>query len=88
MTLSWAFEGGSTPFTVAVPKSLETVHAIAPPQALATVAVLCAAPGVLLTIQTLAQEHLDISLLPDPLAGRLSAGAVEVPGPDAKHYLL
>ena len=30
MTLSWAFEGESTPFTVAVLKSLETVHAIAP----------------------------------------------------------
>ena len=29
MTLSWAFEGESTPFTVAVLKSLETVHAIA-----------------------------------------------------------
>ena len=30
MTLSWAFEGESTPFTVAVLKSLETVHAVAP----------------------------------------------------------
>ena len=30
MTLSWAFEGESTPFTVAVLKSLESVHAIAP----------------------------------------------------------
>ena len=30
MTLSWAFEGESTPFTVAVLRSLETVHAIAP----------------------------------------------------------
>ncbi len=30
MTLSWAFEGESTPFTVAVLKSLETVQAIAP----------------------------------------------------------
>jgi predicted nucleic acid-binding protein len=30
MTLSWAFEGESTPFTLAVLKSLETVHAIAP----------------------------------------------------------
>ena len=30
MTLSWAFENESTPFTVAVLKSLETVHAIAP----------------------------------------------------------
>ena len=30
MTLSWAFEGESTPFTVAVLKSLETDHAIAP----------------------------------------------------------
>jgi hypothetical protein len=30
MTLSWAFEGESTPYTVAVLESLETVHAIAP----------------------------------------------------------
>ena len=30
MTMSWAFEGESTPFTVAVLKSLETVHAIVP----------------------------------------------------------
>jgi predicted nucleic acid-binding protein len=30
MTLSWAFEGESTPFTVAVLKSLETVHAVVP----------------------------------------------------------
>lgn len=30
MTLSWAFESESTPFTVAVLKSLETVHAVAP----------------------------------------------------------
>jgi predicted nucleic acid-binding protein len=30
MTLSWAFESESTPFTVAVLKSLETVHAITP----------------------------------------------------------
>jgi predicted nucleic acid-binding protein len=30
MTLSWALEGESTPFTVAVRKSLETVHAVAP----------------------------------------------------------
>ena len=30
MILSWAFEGESTPFTVAVLKSLETVHAVAP----------------------------------------------------------
>ena len=30
MTLSWAFEGESTPFTVAVLKSLDTVHTIAP----------------------------------------------------------
>ena len=30
MTLSWAFEGESTPFTVAVLKSLESVHAIVP----------------------------------------------------------
>jgi predicted nucleic acid-binding protein len=30
MTLSWAFEGESTPFIVAVLKSLETVHAVAP----------------------------------------------------------
>jgi predicted nucleic acid-binding protein len=30
MTLSWAFEGESTPHTVAVLESLETVHAIAP----------------------------------------------------------
>jgi predicted nucleic acid-binding protein len=30
MTLSWAFEGESTSFTVAVLKSLETVHAVAP----------------------------------------------------------
>jgi predicted nucleic acid-binding protein len=30
MTLSWAFEGESTPLTVAVLKSLETAHAIAP----------------------------------------------------------
>lgn len=30
MTLSWAFEGEATPFTVAVLKSLETVHAVAP----------------------------------------------------------
>ena len=29
MTLSWAFESESTPFTVAVLKSLETGHAIA-----------------------------------------------------------
>ncbi len=29
MTLSWVFEGESTPFTVAVLKSLETVHALA-----------------------------------------------------------
>ncbi len=30
MTLSWAFEDESTPFTVGVLKSLETVHAIVP----------------------------------------------------------
>lgn len=30
MTLNWAFAGESTPFTVAVLKSLETVHAVAP----------------------------------------------------------
>lgn len=30
MTLSWAFDGESTPFTLAVLKSLETVQAIAP----------------------------------------------------------
>lgn len=30
MTLSWAFEDEATPFTVAVLKSLETVHAVAP----------------------------------------------------------
>lgn len=30
MTLSCAFEGESTPFTVAVLKSLETVHAVVP----------------------------------------------------------
>jgi predicted nucleic acid-binding protein len=30
LTLSWAFEGEATPFTVAVLKSLETVHAVAP----------------------------------------------------------
>ena len=30
MTLSWAFESESTPFTVAVLRSLETVHAIVP----------------------------------------------------------
>ena len=30
MTLSWAFESESTPFTVEVLKSLETAHAIAP----------------------------------------------------------
>src|SRR5437868_4294128 len=30
MTLSWAFESESTPLTIAVLKSLETVHAIAP----------------------------------------------------------
>ena len=29
MTLSWAFEDESTPFTIAVLKSLETAHAIA-----------------------------------------------------------
>ena len=30
MTLSWAFEGESTPLTAAVLKSLETVHAVVP----------------------------------------------------------
>jgi predicted nucleic acid-binding protein len=30
MTLSWAFEGESTPLTVAVLKSLEIVHAVVP----------------------------------------------------------
>jgi predicted nucleic acid-binding protein len=30
MTLSWAFEGEATPFTVAVLRSLETVHAVVP----------------------------------------------------------
>jgi predicted nucleic acid-binding protein len=30
MTSSWAFESESTPFTLAVLKSQETVHAIAP----------------------------------------------------------
>ena len=30
MTLSWAFEDEATPFTVAVLRSLETVHAVAP----------------------------------------------------------
>lgn len=30
MALSWAFESESTPFAVAVLKSLETVHAVAP----------------------------------------------------------
>ena len=30
MTLSWAFESESTPFTVAVLRSLEAVHAVAP----------------------------------------------------------
>ncbi len=30
MTLSWAFEGESTPYTVAVLKSLETVQAVVP----------------------------------------------------------
>lgn len=30
MTVSWVFEDESTPFTVGVLKSLETVHAIAP----------------------------------------------------------
>jgi len=30
MTLSWAFEGESTPFTISVLKSLETVHAVVP----------------------------------------------------------
>jgi predicted nucleic acid-binding protein len=30
MTLSWAFESESAPFTVAVLKSLETVHAVVP----------------------------------------------------------
>jgi predicted nucleic acid-binding protein len=30
MTLSWAFEGESTPFTAGVLKSLETVHAVVP----------------------------------------------------------
>lgn len=30
LTLSWAFEGESTPFTLSVLKSLETVHAIVP----------------------------------------------------------
>jgi predicted nucleic acid-binding protein len=30
MTLSWAFEGESTPFTVSVLKSLERVHAVVP----------------------------------------------------------
>jgi predicted nucleic acid-binding protein len=30
MTLSWAFEGESTPFAIAVLKSLETAHALAP----------------------------------------------------------
>jgi predicted nucleic acid-binding protein len=30
MTLSWAFEGECAPFTVAVLKSLETVHAVVP----------------------------------------------------------
>ena len=30
MTLSWAFEGESTAFTVAVLKSLESAHAVAP----------------------------------------------------------
>ena len=30
MTLSWAFEDESTPFTVGVLKSLETVYAVAP----------------------------------------------------------
>jgi predicted nucleic acid-binding protein len=30
MTLSWAFEGESTPFTVSVLKSLETLHAVVP----------------------------------------------------------
>ena len=30
MTLSWAFEGESTPFTVAVLKCLESVHAVVP----------------------------------------------------------
>ncbi len=30
MTLSWAFEGEATPLTIAVLKSLETVHAVVP----------------------------------------------------------
>jgi predicted nucleic acid-binding protein len=30
MTLSWAFESEATPYTVAVLRSLETVHASAP----------------------------------------------------------
>ena len=44
MTLSWAFEGESTPFTVAVLKSLDTVHAIAPAEwAFEVASVLCTA---------------------------------------------
>jgi hypothetical protein len=46
------------------------------------------ASGPFCAIEALAQQHLDVGLVADPLAGCLAPRSIQIPGRNAEHHLL